>query len=167
MDSMQLERKKGITIQSAATFCRWDGTRISIIAKPGHLDFTIEVERALRVLDRGVLVMCGVSVVQSQSLTVDRQMKRYDVLRLAFVNKLDWQGADRWRVIEELRNQLKLNAGAVQLLVGLEDGHEGVVDLIARRSYVFEGERSDDIVEGGVPPELADTFEEKLAELIE
>ena len=136
---MELEREKSITIQLTATFCRWDGTRINIIDTPGHVDSTIEVDRALRMLDGGVLVLCGVSGVQSQSLTVDRQMKRYDVPQLAFVNKLERKGANPWRVIEELRNQINLNAVAVQLPVGLEDGHEGVLDLIARRSYVFEG----------------------------
>ena len=115
MDSMELEREKGITIQSAATFCRWDDAFINIIDTPGHVDFTIEVERALRVLDGGILVLCGVSGVQSQSLTVDRQMKRYSVPRLAFVNKLDRQGSNPWKVIEDLRHQLKLNASAVQV----------------------------------------------------
>eukprot|EP00579_Thalassiosira_antarctica_P002505 CAMPEP_0201874418 /NCGR_PEP_ID=MMETSP0902-20130614/6683_1 /ASSEMBLY_ACC=CAM_ASM_000551 /TAXON_ID=420261 /ORGANISM="Thalassiosira antarctica, Strain CCMP982" /LENGTH=758 /DNA_ID=CAMNT_0048401289 /DNA_START=12 /DNA_END=2288 /DNA_ORIENTATION=+ len=167
MDSMELEREKGITIQSAATFCRWKDAHVNIIDTPGHVDFTIEVERALRVLDGGILVLCGVSGVQSQSLTVDRQMKRYNVPRLAFVNKLDRQGSNPWKVIGDLRDQLKLNASAVQIPVGLEDKHAGVVDLIVGKSYVFEGEKGEEIVEGEIPAEMMDLVEEKRAELIE
>ncbi|KAL7552974.1 hypothetical protein ACHAWF_016214 [Thalassiosira exigua] len=167
MDSMDLEREKGITIQSAATFCRWKDSRINIIDTPGHVDFTIEVERALRVLDGGILVLCGVSGVQSQSLTVDRQMKRYDVPRLAFVNKLDRQGSNPWKVIGDLRDQLKLNAAAVQVPVGLEDKHVGVVDLIALKAYTFEGEKGESVAEMEIPADLTDLVEEKRTELIE
>ena len=103
------------------------------------MDFTIEVERALRVLDGGVLVLCGVSGVQSQSLTVDRQMKRYNVPRVAFINKLDRQGCNPWSVIQQLRDQLKLNAAAVQIPMGLEHEHEGVIDLIHRKAISFLG----------------------------
>merc|ERR1719410_3107508 len=127
MDSMELEREKGITIQSAATFCKWGDAEINIIDTPGHVDFTIEVERALRVLDGAIMILCGVSGVQSQSLTVDRQMKRYEVPRVAFINKLDRQGSNPFKVINDMRDQLKLNATAVQIPVGLEDKHEGVV----------------------------------------
>lgn len=167
MDSMDLEREKGITIQSAATFCRWKDSHINIIDTPGHVDFTIEVERALRVLDGGILVLCGVSGVQSQSLTVDRQMKRYNVPRLAFINKLDRQGSNPNKVISDLRNQLKLNASAVQLPIGLEDSHSGVVDLIRNKSYTFAGERGENVVEGEVPDDMKDLVEEKRMELIE
>lgn len=167
MDSMDLEREKGITIQSAATFCRWKDAHINIIDTPGHVDFTIEVERALRVLDGGILVLCGVSGVQSQSLTVDRQMKRYNVPRLAFINKLDRQGSNPNKVINDLRNQLKLNASAVQLPIGLEDKHTGVVDLIRNKSYKFDGERGENVVEGEVPDDMKDLVEEKRMELIE
>lgn len=167
MDSMELEREKGITIQSAATFCKWKDAHINIIDTPGHVDFTIEVERALRVLDGGVLVLCGVSGVQSQSLTVDRQMKRYKVPRLAFVNKLDRQGSNPWKVIGDLRDQLKLNAAAVQIPIGLEGEHKGVVDLIEQKSYIFDGEKGETVVEGEVPAELAELVEEKRTELLE
>jgi elongation factor G len=167
MDSMELEREKGITIQSAATFCKWNDSHINIIDTPGHVDFTIEVERALRVLDGGILVLCGVSGVQSQSLTVDRQMKRYNIPRLAFVNKLDRQGSNPWKVIEDLRNQLKLNAAAVQIPVGLENNHIGVVDLIQEKSYMFEGEKGEKVVETDVPVDMVDLLQEKRLELIE
>jgi elongation factor G len=167
MDSMDLEREKGITIQSAATFCKWKDSHINIIDTPGHVDFTIEVERALRVLDGGILVLCGVSGVQSQSLTVDRQMKRYNVPRLAFVNKLDRQGANPWKVIEDVRNQLKLNAAAVQIPVGLEHDHRGVVDLVEQKAYMFEGENGEEIVVTDVPAELRELFDEKRLEMIE
>jgi len=168
MDSMDLEREKGITIQSAATFCKWKDAHINIIDTPGHVDFTIEVERALRVLDGGVLVLCGVSGVQSQSLTVDRQMKRYNVPRVAFVNKLDRVGSNPWKVINDLRNQLKLNAAAVQIPIGLEAEHVGVVDLIEMKSITFKGEKGEEIiVSDEIPEDLKDKVEEKKMELIE
>ncbi len=165
---MDLEREKGITIQSAATFCQWKDTHINIIDTPGHVDFTIEVERALRVLDGGVLVLCGVSGVQSQSLTVDRQMKRYNVPRVAFVNKLDRTGSNPWKVINDLRNQLKLNAAAVQIPIGLEGDHEGVIDLIENKCLRFTGEKGGVIeVSEEIPAELQELFDEKKEELVE
>ena len=167
MDSMDLEREKGITIQSAATFARWGDAHINIIDTPGHVDFTIEVERALRVLDGGILVLCGVSGVQSQSLTVDRQMKRYNVPRLAFVNKLDRQGSNPWKVIDDLRNQLKLNAAAVQIPIGLEGDHAGVVDIVEMKSITFHGDNGENIEYGDIPADMADLVEEKRLELIE
>ncbi len=166
MDSMELERERGITIQSAATYCSWAGHHINIIDTPGHVDFTIEVERALRVLDGAILVLCAVAGVQSQSLTVDRQMRRYGVPRIAFVNKCDRSGANPVRVKEQLREKLKLNPVLLQLPIGLEDKFEGVVDLIRLKSYRHSGPNGETIVEGEVPEamkaEVANAREEML-----
>ena len=133
----------------------------------GHVDFTIEVERALRVLDGGILVLCGVSGVQSQSLTVDRQMKRYNVPRLSFINKLDRQGSNPDRVIQQLRDQLKLNAAAVQVPIGLENDHKGVIDIIEEKAYFFAGERGEVVEEAPIPDDMVDLVQEKRTELLE
>ena len=167
MDSMELERERGITIASAATHCQWLGHRVNIIDTPGHVDFTIEVERSLRVLDGAVLVLCAVAGVQSQSFTVDRQMRRYNVPRLAFVNKLDRTGANPERVCAELRDKLKLNAVMMQLPIGLEGEHEGVVDLIEMKALYFEGENGETIREAEIPEQLLQAAGEKRTEMIE
>lgn len=218
MDSMELEREKGITIQSAATYCTWGDNHVNIIDTPGepaeidcrrsptplthaaaaatgHVDFTVEVERALRVLDGAVLVLCGVSGVQSQSITVDRQMKRYNVPRLAFINKLDRQGSNPTKVIsvrestpsaqqgvvtclrsagthpfrlaQDLRSKLRLNAAAVQLPIGLEGDHEGVVDIIEKQAYFFKGAKGEEVEVAAVPAGMVDAMEEARATLIE
>ncbi len=167
MDSMELEREKGITIQSAATFVNWRDLDINIIDTPGHIDFTIEVERALRVLDGAIMVLCSVGGVQSQSITVDKQMKRYDVPRITFINKLDRMGASPWKCIEQLRNQLGHNAAAVQIPIGLESKLEGCVDIIERKAIYYTGEKGETVETKDVPAELEDEMEEKRLELIE
>lgn len=166
MDSMDLEREKGITIQSAATSVNWGDTNINIIDTPGHVDFTIEVERALRVLDGAILVLCGVAGVQSQSITVDRQMKRYNVPRLAFVNKLDRSGANPFRVLGMVREKLRLNAVMVQIPIGLEDKLEGIVDLVKMRAFYFSGEDGEIITEKDIPADLVDQANEYHLELV-
>ncbi|MBK9262852.1 MAG: elongation factor G [Polyangiaceae bacterium] len=154
MDSMDLERERGITIQSAATHCSWGQYHINIIDTPGHVDFTIEVERSLRVLDGAILVLCAVAGVQSQSLTVDRQMRRYGVPRIAFVNKCDRAGANPLRARDQLREKLNLNPVLLQLPIGLEDKFEGVVDLIKMKSFRFEGANGEKIIEGAIPADM-------------
>ncbi|MCH2533784.1 MAG: elongation factor G [Bdellovibrionales bacterium] len=166
MDSMELERERGITIQSAATKAHWKETEINIIDTPGHVDFTVEVERALRVLDGAILVLCGVAGVQSQSITVDRQMRRYKVPRLAFVNKLDRSGANPFKVCDALREKLRLNSVMAQLPIGLEDKHEGVVDLVTMKAYYNEGESGEKVVEKEIPDDMKADAEKYRAELI-
>ncbi|MBS1971119.1 MAG: elongation factor G [Bdellovibrionales bacterium] len=166
MDSMDLEREKGITIQSAATQVQWKDYTINLIDTPGHVDFTVEVERSLRVLDGAVLLLCGVAGVQSQSITVDRQMKRYSVPRLAFVNKLDRQGANPFRVADALVDKLKLNAVMIQIPIGLEDQHRGHVDLTDMKSYINEGENGEKVVVGEIPADLVEQAKEYRQKMI-
>ncbi len=166
MDSMDLEREKGITIQSAATFCMWGDYNINLIDTPGHVDFTIEVERALRVLDGAVLVLCSVSGVQSQSITVDRQMKRYNVPRIAFINKMDRAGANPFRVIQQLREKLGHNAHAITMPIGAESEFAGIVDLVEMKSYYYDGEHGEDIRTEAVPADMVDEAKKLRDDLV-
>ncbi len=167
MDSMELEKERGITISSAATHCEWKGYRINIIDTPGHVDFTIEVERALRVLDGTVLVLCAVGGVQSQSITVDRQMNRYGVPRIAFINKCDRSGADPLRVTRQLREKLNHNAVLMQIPIGAEADFAGVVDLVTMKAVRFDGEFGEDIRYEDIPPEVMSRAEKGREELLD
>ncbi|MBU1184689.1 MAG: GTP-binding protein, partial [Proteobacteria bacterium] len=167
MDSMELERERGITIASAATFCQWLDHEINIIDTPGHVDFTIEVERSLRVLDGAVLVLCSVGGVQSQSITVDHQMKRYRVPCIAFINKCDRSGAAPYRVIDQLRTKLGHNAVAMQIPLSLEADFQGVVDLLAMRALYFEGENGERVRVAEIPGELMAEARKMREEMID
>ncbi len=167
MDSMELERERGITISSAATYCEWNKHMINIIDTPGHVDFTIEVERALRVLDGSILVLCAVGGVQSQTITVDRQMNRYKVPRLAFINKCDRSGADPFRVVRQMKERLNLNAVLMEIPIGLEGDLAGVVDLISMKALYFEGNFGDDIIIKEIPDELKAEAEKRREEMLD
>ena len=167
MDYMELEREKGITIQSAATHLTWKDKHINIIDTPGHVDFTIEVERALRVLDAAILIVCGVGGVQPQTLTVDKQMKRYKIPRLIFINKLDRMGANPWTTIKEIKTRLGLNCAAVQIPIGLDQSLKGNIDLLTMKAYYFDGPRGEFIREEPIPAAFKTEAEERRHELIE
>ena len=167
MDNMELERERGITIQSAATQVQWKDTIINLIDTPGHVDFTVEVERSLRVLDGAIMILCAVAGVQSQSITVDRQLKRYHVPRVAFVNKCDRQGANPVRVRMQLREKLGLNAYMMELPIGLEDKLEGVVDLVSMKAIYFEGESGVELRYAEVPAHMVEDCKKFRKELIE
>ena len=176
MDSMELERERGITIQSAATFCTWVGStpdrkiashHINIIDTPGHVDFTVEVERSLRVLDGAIMVLCGVAGVQSQSYTVDRQMRRYKVPRIAFINKLDRTGANPYKVRDQLREKLKLHPVMIQMPIGLEGNLEGVIDLISMEGITFHGDSGNEIVRGPIPEALVAEAQKHREEMLD
>src|SRR5262249_10998474 len=161
MDYMDLERERGITITSAATTVNWDDDKgndhqINLIDTPGHVDFTVEVERSLRVLDGAVLVLCSVGGVQSQSMTVDRQMKRYHVPRLAFINKMDRTGANPYRVVQQVRDKLGCDAIMMQIPIGKEDNFAGVVDLITMEAVYFDGNNGEKVRREAIPAELQD-----------
>ncbi|MBN1560949.1 elongation factor G [candidate division KSB1 bacterium] len=161
MDSMELERERGITIQSASTNVEWKEHSIDIIDTPGHVDFTVEVERSLRVLDGAVLVLCSVGGVQSQSITVDRQMKRYKVPRIAFINKCDRMGANPEKVTEQLHDKLGHNAVLMQLPIGLEQDFQGIIDLISMKAYYFDGEAGEKIRQEEIPLDYRQRAREK------
>jgi len=167
MDHMELEKEKGITITSAATTVYWKEKTINIIDTPGHVDFTVEVERSLRVLDGAIMVLCAVAGVQSQSITVDRQMKRYSVPRLCFINKMDRMGADPWKGIKDLKEKLGHNAVAMQLPIGAEEEFCGVVDLVTMKAFYNEGDRGDDIIVKDIPEDMQEMAEEKRMEMLE
>ncbi|MGD0021720.1 MAG: elongation factor G [Smithellaceae bacterium] len=167
MDSMELEKERGITIASAATYCEWKDHEINIIDTPGHVDFTIEVERSLRVLDGAILVLCAVGGVQSQSITVDQQMKRYKVPCIAFINKCDRSGANPFRVINQLKTKLGHNAVAMQIPIGLETKNEGVVDLVEMKALYFDGENGEIVRAEEIPQNLLAEAKAKREELVE
>lgn len=176
MDSMDLEREKGITIQSAATYCDWikkesgkeEKYHINLIDTPGHIDFTIEVERALRVLDGAVMILCAVSGVQSQTITVDRQMKRYNIPRISFVNKMDRAGANPFKAADQITHKLRVPAAALQVPIGMEDEFKGVVDLVDMKAIYSEGLKGETVrVSNEIPPDVRSLAEEKRRKLIE
>lgn len=182
MDHMELEKEKGITITSAATTVNWHGfnkegityaegdgksIKINIIDTPGHVDFTVEVERSLRVLDGAVLVLCSVSGVQAQSITVDRQMKRYNVPRLAFLNKMDRMGAGAEKGAKELREKLNHNAVLVQIPIGAEENFVGVVDLVTKKAHYYDGDNGENVRIEDCPADLVDEMEEKRATMLD
>ena len=176
MDSMDLEREKGITIQSAATYCDWikkenrkdEKYHINLIDTPGHIDFTIEVERALRVLDGAVMILCAVSGVQSQTITVDRQMKRYNIPRLSFVNKMDRAGANPFKAVDQITHKLRVPAAAMQVPIGVEDEFKGVVDLVDMKAIYSEGLKGETVRSTDeIPPNVRPLAEEKRKKLIE
>ena len=167
MDSMELERQRGITIQSAATYTMWNDHNINIIDTPGHVDFTIEVERSLRVLDGAILVLCAVGGVQSQSMTVNRQMKRYGVPCIAFVNKLDRTGGDPFKVLGQLRSKLGHHAALLQLPIGKDSGVKGLIDIVRDRAIYFDGQYGETLRYDEVPSDFRQQRKDYHHELVE
>ena len=167
MDHMELEKERGITITSAATSVQWGDYAVNLIDTPGHVDFTVEVERSLRVLDGAVLVLCAVGGVQSQSLTVDRQMKRYHVPRLAFINKMDRTGADPLKVVEDMREKLNTDAILMQLPMGAGETFAGMIDLITMKALHFDGEKGETVRTEDIPAEYQESAAEARQQMLE
>jgi elongation factor G len=167
MDHMELEKERGITITSAATTVAWEGHTINLIDTPGHVDFTVEVERSLRVLDGAVLVLCAVGGVQSQSLTVDRQMKRYHIPRLAFINKMDRTGANPFKAVKEIRQKLAHDAILMQLPIGTGDKFEGVIDLVDMQAVYFDGEKGEKVRREAIPAAMLAEAQKARGEMLE
>ncbi len=167
MDHMDLEKERGITITSAATTVQWGNHTINLIDTPGHVDFTVEVERSLRVLDGAVLVLCAVGGVQAQSLTVDRQMKRYYIPRLAFINKMDRTGADPAKVTQQMRDKLRTNAILMQLPIGSGEGFQGVIDLIKMKAFFFDGSKGEKVREAEIPADRLEEAQKARQEMLE
>jgi len=167
MDYMELERERGITITSAATQVTWNDKSVNLIDTPGHVDFTVEVERSLRVLDGAIMVLCSVGGVQSQSFTVDQQMKRYRVPRIAFINKMDRTGADPQRVLKDMAEKLALNVVPIQLNMGEGEKFEGVIDLITMEALIFEGSNGEKVVRKEIPAEYVDAAAKARDEMLD
>lgn len=167
MDFMELEKERGITITSAATQVDWQDKCINLIDTPGHVDFTVEVERSLRVLDGAVMVLCSVGGVQSQSFTVDQQMKRYRVPRIAFINKMDRTGGDPDRVCRDMREKLGLNVVPLQIHMGEGDNFQGVIDLVTMESVTFEGTSGEDVVRAPIFSDYTEVAQAARHEMLE
>ena len=167
MDWMEQEQERGITITSAATTCFWKDHRINIIDTPGHVDFTVEVERSLRVLDGSVTVLCAKGGVEPQSETVWRQADKYKVPRMAYVNKMDINGANFYRVVDMMKDRLKCNAVPIQLPIGAEADFKGIIDLVLMKAYIYTNELGTDIQETEIPADMAEKAQQYHNELIE
>ncbi len=167
MDWMEQEQERGITITSAATTCEWKKNRINIIDTPGHVDFTVEVERSLKVLDGAVAVFCAKGGVEPQSETVWRQAVKYKVPRMAFVNKMDITGADFFRVVDMMKERLSANAIPIQVPIGAEDKFQGIVNLLTMKAHIYKDDLGEDIEITDIPADLVEIAEEKRGEMIE
>ena len=167
MDWMEQEQERGITITSAATTAYWSGHRINIIDTPGHVDFTVEVERSLRVLDGSVTVFCAKGGVEPQSETVWRQADNYKVPRMAYVNKMDIMGADFYRVVSMMKDRLHCNAVPIQLPIGSEETFKGIIDLVEMKAYVYYDDLGKDIRVEEIPADMADKAAEYRESLLE
>ncbi|HPP85799.1 MAG TPA: GTP-binding protein, partial [Bacillota bacterium] len=167
MDWMEQEQERGITITSAATTCFWKDHRINIIDTPGHVDFTVEVERSLRVLDGSVTVLCAKGGVEPQSETVWRQADKYKVPRMCYVNKMDIVGANFYRVVDQIKDRLKANAVPIQLPIGAESDFKGVIDLVKMKAYIYLDDTGNNISETDIPDDMKDKAEQYHQELLE